>query len=115
MKIIATIVIALIATATGAHAESMVTAFCGASHENEALVQSEIEPNPDGYYIPELNTQLSHGDRRIIQAVGDEFHLCTRSAATPDMPTNMVHLLKNERAVKFLFVPTCPKAIRPET
>ena len=71
---------------------------------------NDVTANPDGYYIRSLQTQLSHGDPRIIQATGKKFHLCTRSAATPDMDGTKALTMINERAVKYLFVPVdCPK------
>ncbi len=85
MKLIATTAVALIATTTFTQAQSKTTELCGAGHANELQQQSDIQSNPDGYFVRGLNTQLSNGDPQIIQAVGDVFHLCTRSAATPNM------------------------------
>lgn len=104
--------------ANGALAETgtdspMISELCGAGHINEVASQADIQANPDGYFIRGLNIQLSHGDPRIIQAVGNEFHLCTRSAATPEMPETMAILMVEERDVKYLFVPACPSASKP--
>jgi hypothetical protein len=54
---------------------------------------SDVRANPDGYYVVSLRTQLSHGDLRIVNATGEVFHLCTSSAATPDMETTRALLL----------------------
>ena len=106
------IAIAAIATlASGAaFADSRVNALCGVGHMNEAVTSDDVIANPDGFYISSLETQISHGDPRLIHTTGTAFHLCTASAATPDMDTTMALSLMNERRVKFLFVPIdCPK------
>lgn len=96
-------------TAMPASAGTMIDTLCGDNHSNEVLSADDVTANPDGYYIRSLQTQISHGDIRIVQAVGKEFHLCTRSAATPDMEATKAALLAGERSVKYLFVPTiCP-------
>ena len=116
MRLFETTVIALIASAALANAESKITMLCGADHANELVSQVDVQANPDGYFIRGLNIQISHGDPRLIQAVGEEFHLCTRAAATPDMPTTMAHQLTNERAVMYLFVPNPnPQNDQPRT
>lgn len=93
--------------ATAAQAETMIDTLCGAGHVNE-VAAGDVVANPDGYYVRSLRVQLSHGDARIVQAVGKEFHLCTRTAATPDMDAHKARLLMNERGVRYLFVPVCP-------
>lgn len=95
-------------TANTAGAESLIDKLCGPGHVNEAA-EGDVTANPDGYYIRSLQTQLRHGDVRIVQAVGRVYHLCTRSAATPDMDETKAGLLMEERAVSVLFVPSCPK------
>ena len=55
-----------------------------------------------------LREQVSE-DPRIILSTSDEFYLCTRTAATPDMDSTKALLLMKERVVKYLFVPV----IRP--
>lgn len=71
--------------------------------------------NPDGYYIAGLQTQLSHGDPRIIRAVGTTFHVCTRLAATPGMDQTQVHRLSGARAVSYLFVPASSGGADPNS
>lgn len=96
--------------ATVARAESKIETLCGASHINEILGAGDIHSNPDGFYVHSLAQQVSHGDPRIISAVGKGFHLCTTAAATPDMEANRALLLQGQRRVKYLFVPTdCPQ------
>lgn len=103
----------LIATASTAGAEGMVERLCGAGHANEAGSAITIQANPDGYFVSGLNEQISHGDPRLIMAVGQRFHLCTRSAATPEMDAAKATLLMGERRVKYLFVPNCPHKVQP--
>jgi hypothetical protein len=91
--------------ASAVNAETRIDTLCGSAHQNEVADFQDVTGNPGGYYIASLRTQLSHGDPRIVLATGDEFHLCTRSAATPDMATGRALLLMQTRAVKFLFVP----------
>lgn len=93
---------------TPAMAQTKIDELCGQGHINERLSPEDVVTNPDGYYVQSLEEQLSHGDPRIINAVGDEFHFCTRNAATPDMDANRALRLMEERRVKYLFVP-CPK------
>ncbi len=104
------ILAALVATAGPAVAGSRIDTLCGAGHINESVGPDDVTENPDGYYIRSLRTQLTHGDPRIVQGVGSEFHICTRSAATPEMEAGIARLLMEERAVKYLFVPLdCPR------
>ena len=94
-------------------AQSMIDQLCGQTHISQTNAQDDVTSNPDGYYVLSLQIQLSHGDPRIVQAVGKEYHLCTQSAATPEMNANRVFRLKNERVIKYLFVPLedCPKPV----
>lgn len=111
MKLIATLTVVTALSAASAQAESRIETLCGANHVNEVAAPDDVVANPDGYYIRSLETQISHGDPRIIQATGRTFHLCTRSAATPDMSTTMALTLMDEREVTHLFVPLdCPKS-----
>lgn len=105
MKLTATLTVLTIFSTGTVYAESRIEALCGAGHVNEIASADDIVANPDGYYIRSLQTQLSHGDPRIVSATGNEFHLCTRSAATPDMDARKAETLMNERRVKFLFAP----------
>lgn len=106
-------VFALTMVAGAAHALSVIDQLCGLDQVNQATVQGDVTSNPDGYYVRSLQTQLSHGDPRIIRAVGREYHLCTGPAATPDMDANQVMLLNTGRAVKYLFIliEGCPKHV----
>jgi hypothetical protein len=103
LKLFTALTVLTIASTGTAYAESRIMDLCGDGHVNEA--DDDVVAYPDGYYIRGLQTQLSHGDPRIVNATGDEFHLCTRSAATPDMDTSTALSLMNERTVKYLFVP----------
>ena len=105
MKTMLTLTAALFA-GTMVQAEGMIDTLCGPGHVSETAGPSDVRHNPDGYYVASLQTQLSHGDPRIVHAVGETFHLCTRPAATPDMETTRAILLMNERVVSYLFVPT---------
>ena len=91
--------------ASAAQGETRIDAFCGSGHRNEVAGPQDVRANPAGYYIVSLHTQLSTGDPRIVQATGAVFHLCTSSAATPDMETTRALLLMQTREVKYLFVP----------
>ena len=104
-------IFALCLTFGTAQAQSMIDERCGQDHVNQITELGDVISNPDGYYVRSLQTQLSHGDPRIVRAVGTEYRLCTRPAVTPDMDANEALLLKNKRVVKFLFVPikNCPK------
>ena len=42
----------------------------------------------------------------------DDFYLCTRPAATPDMDATKALLLMHERTVKYLFVPVIRRGTR---
>lgn len=105
MKLTATLTVLTIISAGTACAGSRIDTLCGTGHVNEVTSVDDVIANPDGFYIRSLQTQLSHGDPRIILATGDKFHICTRSTATPDMSANLALQLVNERTVKFLFVP----------
>ena len=109
-KILALTAITLV-LASPTHAQTRIDTLCGTAHQNEVAGPQDVKANPAGYYIASLLTQLSHGDPRIVKATGDVFHLCTRSAATPDMETNRALLMLRTRGVKYLFVPTIPNAL----
>ena len=98
-----TAVVLLVASA--AQAETRIDTLCGSGHRNEVIGPQDVMANPGGYYIISLRTQLSHGDPRIVEATGEAFHLCTSSAATPDIETSRALLLMQTREVKYLFVP----------
>lgn len=103
----------ILSTAGMSHAEGRIATFCGSGHSNEVASATDVSANPDGYFIRSLGIQLSHGDPRIVQAVGKNYHLCTISAATPEMEVSRIQQLRNERAVRYLFVPTvCPDSTR---
>jgi hypothetical protein len=101
----------LLAAQTAAKADSRIATLCGADHVNELASQDDVRPTPDGYYVASLGEQVSEGDPRIILGTSDEFYLCTRPAATPDMDTTKALLLMHERTLKYLFVPD----VRPGT
>jgi len=97
-------------SASVAFADSRIETLCGVGHLNEVAAADDVVSNPDGFYIRSLQTQIRHGDPRLVQTNGSGFHLCTASAATPDMDNNKALLLMNERRVKYLFAPiACPK------
>lgn len=100
------IALALLSAApTAAKADSRIARLCGPDHVNEVASADDVIANPAGYYVASLAEQIYEGDVRIILTTGDEFYLCTRTAATPDMDTTKAFLLMNERTVKYLFVP----------
>lgn len=64
-------------------------------------------PNPSGYYLASLRQQVSEGDPRIILSTNDDFYLCTRPAATPDMESTKALLLMRERIVSTYSCQSC--------
>jgi len=97
------------ATQSAAAADTRIAKLCGPDHKNEAASQDDVRPNPDGYYVTSIREQVSEGDARIVLTTGDDFYLCTRTAATPDMDSTKALLMMKERAVKYLFVPVIPR------
>ena len=55
---------------------------------------------------------LCANDARIILSTNNEFCVCTRPAATPDMDATKALLLMKERVVKYLFVPVIRRDTR---
>jgi hypothetical protein len=107
------IALALLSAAqTSARADSRIVKFCGPDHVNEIVSGDDVRANPDGFYVTSLREQISEGDPRILLTTGDDFYLCTRSAATPDMDASKALLLMNERKVKYLFVPVIRRDTR---
>ena len=102
----------LLAAPTAAKSDSRIAKFCGPDHVNEAASEDDVRPNPDGFYVASLREQVSEGDPRIILSTSDGFHLCTRSAATPDMDATKALLLMRERTVRYLFVPVIRRGMR---
>lgn len=95
----------LLATPLAASADTRIAELCGSGHVNEVASESDVSPNPVGFYVASLGEQISDRDARIILSTGDAFYLCTRTAATPDMDASKALLLMHERMVKYLFVP----------
>jgi hypothetical protein len=107
------IALALLSAAqTAAKADSRIARFCGPDHVNEVASADDVSANPGGFYVASLREQVSEGDPRIMLTTSDEFYLCTRPAATPDMDTTKALLLMNERTVKYLFVPVIRRGTR---
>jgi hypothetical protein len=102
----------LLAAQTVSAADSRIAKFCGPDHVNEVASQDDVRPNPAGYYVASLREQVSEGDPRIVLTTSDDFYLCTRSAATPDMDSTKALLLMKERVVKYLFVPVIRRGTR---
>lgn len=94
----------LSAGALAAQADSDIAKLCGPAHVNEVASADDVLAYPAGYYVASLKEQVSLGDPRIMLTSNDEFYLCTRPAATPDMDTTKAMLLMQERIVKYLFV-----------
>lgn len=101
-----------LAAQSAAKADSRVVRLCGPDHVNEVASEDDVRPNPDGYYVTSLREQISEGDPRIVLTTSDDFYLCTRPAATPDMDATKALLLMHERAVKYLFVPVIRRDTR---
>ncbi|CDX18997.1 exported hypothetical protein [Mesorhizobium sp. ORS 3324] len=95
-----------------ASADTRIVKLCGPDHVNEAASTDDVRPNPDGYYVASLREQVSMGDPRILLTTSDDFYLCTRPAATPDMDSTKALLLMKERVVKYLFVPVIRRDTR---
>jgi hypothetical protein len=110
-KLIITLAL-LLAAPTAAKADSRIAKLCGPDHVNEAASRDDVRPNPAGFYVTSLREQVSEGDPRIIVSPSDDFYLCTRPAATPDMDTSKALLLMQERTVKYLFVPVIRRDTR---
>ena len=102
----------VLATQAAAKADSRIARFCGPDHVNEAASEADVRSNPAGYYVSSLREQVYEGDPRIVLTMSDEFYLCTRTAATPDMDTTKALLLMRERTVKYLFVPVIRRDTR---
>ena len=101
---------AVVVSATASYADSRIAALCATGHLDEVTAANDVMSNPDGFYIQSLQTQISHGDPRIIRTNTSGFHVCTASAATPEMDSSKALLLMDERRVTYLFVPVdCPK------
>jgi hypothetical protein len=108
-----TIALAAVALPVTAGADTRIADLCGQDHVNEAASDTDVRPSPDGFFVASLSEQVSLDDPRIIATAGDDFHLCTRSAATPDMDATKAVLLMRERTVKYLFVPLALQAATP--
>ena len=100
------------AGASAAQVDSRIAKFCGPSHVNEVALTDDVRANPAGFYVTSLKEQVYQGDPRILLTTSDEFYLCTRTAATPDMDATKVQLLMHERTVKYLFVPVTRRDTR---
>ncbi|MCU9848930.1 hypothetical protein OEZ60_13040 [Defluviimonas sp. WL0024] len=99
------LIVALVLFAGSAEAQSRIDKLCGEGHVNEAAGVGDVTSNPAGYYIRSFSVQLRFDDPRVVRATGEEFHVCTRPAATPRMDAVRSDLHKNKRELKFLFVP----------
>ncbi|MDX8516323.1 hypothetical protein [Mesorhizobium captivum] len=107
------IALALLSAApAAAKADSDIAKSCGPDHVNEVASADDVRANPAGYYVASLREQVYEGDPRIMRTTSDDFYLCTRPAATPDMDSTKALLLTKERVVKYLFVPVIRRDTR---
>lgn len=90
-----------------------IDSMCGAGHENELVSTDDFAPNPAGFYIKSLNTQLEPGDPSIVLTAMDEPWLCTRPAGNPSMSHAEAMAVSDQKVLKFLFVPA--GAVYPAT
>src|SRR4051794_23759461 len=90
---------AILAAQTAAKADSRIARLCGPDQVNEVASADDVRSNPAGYYVASVREQVYEGDPRIVLTTSDEFYLCTRPAATPDMDTSKALLLMRERTV----------------
>ncbi|TRC98753.1 hypothetical protein FJV76_07315 [Mesorhizobium sp. WSM4303] len=105
--------LALLVTAqAAAAADPDIPRLCGPGHVNEVASSDDVRPNPRGYYVISLREQVYEGDPRIFLTTNENFYLCTRPAATPDMSSTKALLLMHERIVKYLFVPVIRRDTR---
>jgi len=102
----------LSAEALAAQGDSRIAEFYGPDHVNEVASADDVRANPAGDYVASLREQVSEGDPRIVLTTSDEFYLCTRTAATPDMDATKALLLMRERTVRYLFVPVTRRDTR---
>lgn len=115
MKTTIIIALAAVIAAGTANADSRIVRFCGPGHENEMASPWDVQPNPGGYYVVSLSEQVSEGDPRIILTNDPEFHLCTRTIATPEMSATEFHVLGGARTVRYLFVPISDRSAEPSS
>ena len=115
MKLASYITALSAAMTTQAMSQSIIDELCGTGHVSETAIVGPVSKNPDGYYLSGLKTQLSHGDQRIIHAVGSEYHVCTRPVSTPEFGMTQMYQSANKREVTYLFVPTASSELSPNS
>ena len=115
MKLASYIILMSTAMTSQAMSQSIIDELCGTGHVSETAIVGPVSKNPDGYYLSGLKTQLSHGDQRIIHAVGSEYHVCTRPVSTPEFGMTQMYQSANKREVTYLFVPTASSELSPNS
>lgn len=85
--------------------DSRIATMCGAGHQNELETQADFVPNPAGFYVKSVNTQLEIDDPRVVLTAMKAAYLCTRQAGDPSMSHAEAMALSDQKVVKVLFVP----------
>lgn len=98
----------LIACWLGAGATNAQELYDFACCPNDDCQMSEIGQVTvaiDGWEIADLDEIILFDDPRIRTSRDGQFHICTRSTATPDLTQSQVSRLNGARTLKCLYVP----------
>ena len=59
-----------------------------------------------GYYGTELDELVRFDDPRVRMSRDGQYHVCTRTSATPDLSPTEINQIRGTRVVKCLYVPS---------
>jgi hypothetical protein len=94
----------LVQSAPGMTAELYDFACCP-NDDCHSAQSDTVALTPNGYHVESLNIIVPPDDSRIRVSKDGQFHICTRSTATPDMSQTIVERNVKRRILKCLYVP----------
>lgn len=99
------VLIAYCLATEAASAEELYDFACCPNDDCQISELDQVTIAPDGWEIADLNELIPFGDPRIRTSRDGQFHICTRSTATPDLTQSHIGSLNGARTLKCLYVP----------
>lgn len=88
-----------------ASAQELYDFSCCPNDDCQSAQNNAVTVTSDGYHVESLDIVIASDDPRIKASRDGNFHICTRSTATPNLSQSAIDALGNQRTVKCLYVP----------
>ena len=92
-------------SAAEASAETLYDFACCPNDDCKNSGADQITRQANGWHVAGLDQVIGFDDPRIRISRDGQFHVCTRSTATPEMSWSLVDQLSGERTLKCLYIP----------